>query len=127
MSNILKTRTDRFSHLLKGLRSGCPPHGGIALGMKNPIHSSIYLSIYLFIYPCSSISLSTNISIFIHPMLLHLSIHPHIIIYSSIILLPSFFSIHLSLFINRTRQTGCNSVWCLESSRRNSFSKVYNW
>ena len=24
--------TDHFSHLLKGLRSGCPPHGGIALG-----------------------------------------------------------------------------------------------
>jgi len=24
--------TDEFSHLLKGLRSGCPPHGGIALG-----------------------------------------------------------------------------------------------
>ena len=21
-----------FSHLLKGLRMGCPPHGGIALG-----------------------------------------------------------------------------------------------
>lgn len=23
---------DQFLHLLKGLRSGCPPHGGIALG-----------------------------------------------------------------------------------------------
>ena len=30
--NIYKVSTDHFSHLLKGLRSGCPPHGGIALG-----------------------------------------------------------------------------------------------
>ena len=26
-----------FSHLLKGLRMGCPPHGGIALG-KHTLH-----------------------------------------------------------------------------------------
>lgn len=32
LSNILKTGTEKFKHLLKGLRSGCPPHGGIALG-----------------------------------------------------------------------------------------------
>ena len=32
LSNILKVSTGQFSHLLKGLKSGCPPHGGIALG-----------------------------------------------------------------------------------------------
>eukprot|EP00731_Ephydatia_muelleri_P007172 Em0003g1420a len=30
--NILKVSPDQFHHLLKGLKSGCPPHGGIALG-----------------------------------------------------------------------------------------------
>ncbi len=34
LTEILKTGTDKFSHLLKGLRSGCPPHGGIALGKQ---------------------------------------------------------------------------------------------
>ncbi|XP_064399986.1 aspartate--tRNA ligase, mitochondrial-like [Halichondria panicea] len=30
--NILKVPVEEFSHLLRGLSSGCPPHGGIALG-----------------------------------------------------------------------------------------------
>ena len=30
---LFQVPTDEFSHLLKGLKSGCPPHGGIALGM----------------------------------------------------------------------------------------------
>ncbi|EDV27575.1 uncharacterized protein TRIADDRAFT_20832, partial [Trichoplax adhaerens] len=29
---ILKVNASQFKHLLKGLKSGCPPHGGIALG-----------------------------------------------------------------------------------------------
>ena len=37
---ILKTDTASFSHLIKGLWSGCPPHGGIALG-KTIINSSV--------------------------------------------------------------------------------------
>ena len=32
LSDVLKCGTDSLTHLLKGLRSGCPPHGGIALG-----------------------------------------------------------------------------------------------
>ena len=32
LKNLLKTSTEKFSHLLRGLESGCPPHGGIALG-----------------------------------------------------------------------------------------------
>eukprot|EP00118_Oscarella_pearsei_P009340 m.53641 g.53641 ORF g.53641 m.53641 type:complete len:216 (+) comp34272_c0_seq3:1209-1856(+) len=30
--DILKVNTAQFDHLLRSLRSGCPPHGGIALG-----------------------------------------------------------------------------------------------
>ena len=30
---VLQVQTDQFSHLLKGLQYGCPPHGGVALGM----------------------------------------------------------------------------------------------
>ena len=30
---VLQVETDQFSHLLKGLQYGCPPHGGVALGM----------------------------------------------------------------------------------------------
>lgn len=32
LRDILKVPLDEFEHLLKGLRSGCPPHAGIALG-----------------------------------------------------------------------------------------------
>ena len=32
---ILKVSPDQFHHLLKGLKSGCPPHGGIALGKRH--------------------------------------------------------------------------------------------
>ena len=39
-NNILKTDTASFSHLIKGLWSGCPPHGGIALG-KTITNSSV--------------------------------------------------------------------------------------
>ena len=39
-NNILKTDTASFSHLTKGLWSGCPPHGGIALG-KTITNSSV--------------------------------------------------------------------------------------
>ncbi|XP_011406016.1 PREDICTED: aspartate--tRNA ligase, mitochondrial-like [Amphimedon queenslandica] len=35
--NILKAETTSFSHLIKGLWSGCPPHGGIALGLDRLI------------------------------------------------------------------------------------------
>ena len=34
LRSILQVPTNEFSHLLKALRSGCPPHGGIALGKK---------------------------------------------------------------------------------------------
>ncbi|XP_065916415.1 aspartate--tRNA ligase, mitochondrial-like isoform X2 [Dysidea avara] len=38
LSNILKVKDiGVFSHLLKGLRMGCPPHGGIALGFDRLI------------------------------------------------------------------------------------------
>ena len=30
---IMQVPEDEFGHLLKGLKSGCPPHGGIALGV----------------------------------------------------------------------------------------------
>lgn len=33
LQNILCTCVQKFNHLLKGLRHGCPPHGGIALGI----------------------------------------------------------------------------------------------
>ena len=32
ISNVLKCDTSSLAHLLNGLQSGCPPHGGIALG-----------------------------------------------------------------------------------------------
>ena len=32
LSSVLKCDTSSLSHLLNGLQSGCPPHGGIALG-----------------------------------------------------------------------------------------------
>ena len=43
--NILKIDSNNFSHLLKGLRSGCPPHGGIALG-KYIIHQLLIILYY---------------------------------------------------------------------------------
>lgn len=35
--------TEEFAHLLKGLRSGCPPHGGIALGKLKLTLESLYV------------------------------------------------------------------------------------
>ena len=32
LSNFLKIETDHLAHLIEALESGCPPHGGIALG-----------------------------------------------------------------------------------------------
>lgn len=33
LNDILKLETDHLTHLIEALESGCPPHGGIALGM----------------------------------------------------------------------------------------------
>jgi aspartyl-tRNA synthetase len=33
LKNVLKTDSKTFDHLMRGLESGCPPHGGIALGL----------------------------------------------------------------------------------------------
>ncbi len=41
ISLTLQVPVDEFSHLLKGLRSGCPPHGGIALGTYSSILKSL--------------------------------------------------------------------------------------
>lgn len=32
IESILKIPTESMSHLIEALKSGCPPHGGIALG-----------------------------------------------------------------------------------------------
>jgi len=32
LESILKIPIDTMSHLIEALKSGCPPHGGIALG-----------------------------------------------------------------------------------------------
>ena len=43
LTKILKVDPDQFFHLLKGLSSGCPPHGGIALGKDYLQHHSFSL------------------------------------------------------------------------------------
>lgn len=35
LNEILKLDTDHLTHLIEALESGCPPHGGIALGNLN--------------------------------------------------------------------------------------------
>lgn len=35
IESILKIPIQSMSHLIEALKSGCPPHGGIALGEKN--------------------------------------------------------------------------------------------
>ena len=44
---VLNLPAEEFSHLLNGLRGGCPPHGGIALGDVCFRHLYISLSIAL--------------------------------------------------------------------------------
>ena len=34
LRDVLKVDPQVFAHLLRGLRAGCPPHGGIALGER---------------------------------------------------------------------------------------------
>ncbi len=46
LRSILDVPVEEFSHLLKALRSGCPPHGGIALGEKM---AAPIISIQLFL------------------------------------------------------------------------------
>jgi aspartyl-tRNA synthetase len=40
IKSILKLPIETMSHLIEALRSGCPPHGGVALG-KNIFEVSI--------------------------------------------------------------------------------------
>lgn len=35
IQSILKIPIETMSHLVEALKSGCPPHGGIALGQNN--------------------------------------------------------------------------------------------
>lgn len=35
IESILKLPIESMSHLVEALKSGCPPHGGIALGTEN--------------------------------------------------------------------------------------------
>lgn len=35
LETILKIPIESMSHLVEALKSGCPPHGGIALGKSN--------------------------------------------------------------------------------------------
>lgn len=37
LTDILKINSSQLSHLLDALESGCPPHGGIALGNSHPL------------------------------------------------------------------------------------------
>ncbi len=61
----LQVPVEEFSHLLRGLSSGCPPHGGIALGTTTIITTIAgILSPVVACVLCDYRSLVTNIGIF---------------------------------------------------------------
>ena len=61
----LQVPVEEFSHLLRGLSSGCPPHGGIALGATTIITTiAEILSPVVACVLCDYRSLVTNIGIF---------------------------------------------------------------
>lgn len=47
---IPQVQTEEFSHLLKGLQYGCPPHGGLALGMGLSCMYSMYFFLLVHCY-----------------------------------------------------------------------------
>ena len=63
LTDILKCGTDQFNHLMNGLRSGCPPHGGIALGRYHHPFNIISLLLCIFLFPSSSSSVTAESSL----------------------------------------------------------------
>lgn len=47
LESILKIPIKNMSHLIEALKSGCPPHGGIALG-KNNSNTIVYCHLTLW-------------------------------------------------------------------------------
>lgn len=44
LREVLKVDPQVFAHLLQGLRAGCPPHGGIAIGERQPAEDGVVCS-----------------------------------------------------------------------------------